>query len=268
MREAVLGVAVGKKGIGKTYTTMQMIQKYVKGSGGLKPRRALIVDVNDEFQEVKGLALTHVKVFSHHPKIEVRRIRPFNPDGSKMSLNEITDALKIVLDNYKGGLLLIEDINKYVSDHAPNDLIGALCTNRHTSTDIIMHFQSIGRISTKVWQNLNWIRFHKNTDSVDKHHKKFDDRHEALKIVELMVNKQYHKADKRFFCTYNCDDEKIYGNYSKAQIMEAIEEYISVSYNKKIKPLLNMRDAKGKLKYTPEKAYNYTKNLLVKMYLP
>lgn len=268
MREAVLGVAVGKKGIGKTYITMQMIQKYVKGLGGLKPRRALIIDVNDEFEEVKGISLSHVKVFSHHPKIEVRRIRPFNPDGSKMSLNEITDALKVVLDNYKGGLLLIEDINKYVSDHAPNDLIGALCTNRHTSTDIIMHFQSIGRISTKVWQNLNWIRFHKNTDSVDKHHKKFDDRHEALKIVELMVNKQYHNADKRFFCTYNCDDEKIYGNYSKAQIMEAIEDYISVNYNKKIKPLLNMRDAKGKLKYTPEKAYSHTKKLLIKMYLP
>lgn len=268
MREAQLGVAVGKKGIGKTYTTMQMIQKYVKGGGGLKPRRALILDVNDEFQEVKGLALSHVKVFSHHPKIEVRRVRPFNADGSKMTLNEITDALKVILDSYKGGLLLIEDVNKYVSDYAPNDLIGALCTNRHTSTDIIMHFQSIGRISTKVWQNLNWIRFHKNTDSVDKHHKKFDDRHEALKIVELMVNKQYHNSDKRFFCTYNCDEEKIYGNYSRSQIMEAIEEYISVSYNKKIKPLLNMRDAKGKLKYTPEKAYNHTKKLLVKMYLP
>ena len=268
MREAMLGVAVGKKGIGKTYTTMQMIQKYVKGSGSLKPRRALILDVNDEFQEVKGLSLSHVKVFSHHPKVEVRRVRPFNTDGSKMSLNEITDALKVILDNYKGGMLLIEDINKYVSDYAPNDLIGALCTNRHTSTDIIMHFQSIGRISTKVWQNLNYIRFHKNTDSVDKHHKKFDDRHEALKIVELMVNKQYHLGDNRFFCTYNCDDEKIYGNYSKAQVMEAIEEYMSINYNKKIKPLLNMRNAKGKLKYTPEKAYNHTKNLLTKIYIP
>ena len=264
----MLGVAVGKKGIGKTYTTMQMIQKYVKGSGSLKPRRALILDVNDEFQEVKGLSLSHVKVFSHHPKVEVRRVRPFNTDGSKMSLNEITDALKVILDNYKGGMLLIEDINKYVSDYAPNDLIGALCTNRHTSTDIIMHFQSIGRISTKVWQNLNYIRFHKNTDSVDKHHKKFDDRHEALKIVELMVNKQYHLGDNRFFCTYNCDDEKIYGNYSKAQVMDAIEEYMSINYNKKIKPLLNMRNAKGKLKYTPEKAYNHTKNLLTKIYIP
>ena len=53
MREAQLGVAVGKKGIGKTYTTMQMIESYVKGGKGTKPRRAIILDVNDEFQEVK-----------------------------------------------------------------------------------------------------------------------------------------------------------------------------------------------------------------------
>ena len=95
MREAQLGVAVGKKGIGKTYTTMQMIESYAKGGRGVKPRRALILDVNDEFQEVKGLSLSHVKLFSHHPKVEVRRIRPFNPDGSKMTLNEVADALDI-----------------------------------------------------------------------------------------------------------------------------------------------------------------------------
>lgn len=268
MREASLGVAVGKKGIGKTYTTMELIKGYVNGVGGKKPRRALILDVNDEFEDVKGLALSQVKLFSHHPKIEIRRVRPFNPDGSKMTLNEITDALKVILDNYKGGLLLIEDINKYVSDHTPNDLIGALCTNRHTSTDIIMHFQSIGRVTPKVWQNLNWLRFHKNSEAVDKHQKKFDDKHEALKIIELMVNKQYHSGNNRFYVFYNCDDEKIYGNYTKPQINDAIEEYLSLSYNKKIKPLLNMRDAKGKLKYTPESAYSYTKNLLIKMYIP
>jgi hypothetical protein len=268
MREASLGVAVGKKGIGKTYTTIEMIKGYVNGSKGTKPRRALILDVNDEFEDVKGLALNHVKMFSHHPKVEIRRVRPFNPDGSKMTLNEITDALKVILDNYKGGLLLIEDINKYVSDYAPNDLIGALCTNRHTSTDIIMHFQSIGRVSPKVWQNLNWLRFHKNSDTVDKHHKKFDDKHEAFKLIELMVNKQYHSGNNRFFVTYNCDDEKVYGNYSKPQIMEAIDDYLSLNYNKKIKPLLNMRDAKGKPKYNAETAYSYTKNLMIKMYIP
>ena len=70
-------------------------------------------------------------------------------------------------------MLLIEDINKYISDHLPNDLVGAICTNRHTNTDIIMHFQSIGRITSKIWQNLNWLRFHKNNDSVERHKTSF-----------------------------------------------------------------------------------------------
>lgn len=268
MREALLGVAVGKKGIGKTYTTMQTIKNYVNGSANIKPRRALILDVNDEFEDVKAISVDHVKLFSHHPKVEVRRVRCYNPNGTKMTLNEIADTLKIILDTYKGGLLLVEDINKYISDNLPTDLIGAICTNRHTSTDIIMHFQSIGRITPKIWQNINFLRFHKNTDSVDKHQRKFDDRYEAFKICEILVNKQYHNGNNRFYLTYDCDTETIYGNYSKAQIMDAIEEYISLSYNRKVKPLLNMVDSKGKKKFTPERAYSEVKNTLIKMYLP
>ena len=53
MREALLGVAVGKKGIGKTYTTLQIIGQYIKGGLNVKPRRALIIDVNDEFENIR-----------------------------------------------------------------------------------------------------------------------------------------------------------------------------------------------------------------------
>ena len=56
-----------------------------------------------------------VKLFTHHPTIECRRIRPYNDDGSKMTLNDVADCLWQVLQDYRGGLLLIEDINKYVS---------------------------------------------------------------------------------------------------------------------------------------------------------
>ena len=63
-----------------------------------------------------------------------------------------------------------------MGDYLPNDLVGALCTNRHSNLDIVLHFQSIGRVGTKIWQNINWIRFHKNTDSVDRHKKKFEDK--------------------------------------------------------------------------------------------
>jgi len=259
MREPKLGVAIGKKGVGKTYTTNLMIQQYVNGTinADTEPRRALILDVNDEFTDIKALRLRDIPRFCVHPKIEARRIRPFNDDNKKMTLRDVQQALFFILQNYRGGLLLIEDINKYVSDSLPNDVVGAICTNRHTDTDIIMHFQSIGRITTKIWQNINWLRFHKNTDSVDRHQKKFEDKHEYLKIAEILVNNQYYGGNKRFYLFIDIDSEKILGNFSKTLLDDAITEYIEKNYRKIITPLTKQRDLKGKVKYTQEQAVNY-----------
>ena len=267
MREALLGVAVGKKGIGKTYTTLQLINQYIQGSSRVKPRRALILDVNDEFEDIKAIKLKDVAIFTYHPKIECRRVRPYNEDGSKMTLNQIAEALWHILNVYKGGLLLVEDINKYVGDYLSNDLVGALCTNRHSDLDIIMHFQSIGRVGTKIWQNINWLRFHKNTDGVDRHKKKFEDKWEAFKICEILVNKQYFNGNNRFYITFDCDHEKIMGNFSNKMVAEAIDEYIALNYTKKVKPLLNQINSKGKKKFTPSTATAYIKKELMQMYL-
>ena len=168
MREPKLLVAVGKKGVGKSYTTLKMIYNYVTGnpSKGVPPRRVLILDVNDEYFNIKAIRIQDVPLFSVHPLVEVRRIRPFKDDGTKMSLDDIAETLFIILQNFKNGLLLIEDVNKYISDTMPNDLVGAICTNRHIGVDIILHYQSIGRITSKVWQNVNIIRLHKFTDTV------------------------------------------------------------------------------------------------------
>ncbi len=267
MREALLGVAVGKKGIGKTYTTLQIISQYIKGGINVKPRRALILDVNDEFQNIKAIRPSDVALFTHHPKIECRRIRPYNEDGIKMTLNEVADTLWNILNVYKGGLLLVEDVNRYVGDYLPNDLVGALCTNRHSSLDIILHFQSIGRVGTKIWQNINWLRFHKNTDSVDRHQKKFQDKYEAFKIIEILVNNQYFNGNKYFYLTFDTDTEKILGNYSTKMINQAIDEYISLNHRTKVKPYLNQLDTKGNKKYTSEKAIKLAKSQLIKMYI-
>ena len=83
MREPKLGVAVGKKGIGKSYTTERVLAEYVKGMPSVKPRRVLILDVNDEYEFVKAIAVTDVALFSLHPKIEARRIRPYNVEKKK-----------------------------------------------------------------------------------------------------------------------------------------------------------------------------------------
>ena len=248
-----LGVAVGKKGIGKTYQTTQMMKDYVRGGNGIKPRRVLILDVNDEFEEFRAMRVKDIELFSIHPKIEIRRIRPFKDDGTRMTLRDIADTLYIILEKYRGGLLLIEDINKYISDHLPNDLVGAICTNRHTNTDIIMHFQSIGRITSKIWQNLNWIRFHKNSDSVERHKNKFPDKIDLFAIVESMVNKRYYDGDTRFYLYVDVDEEKIYGNYDEELFNHAVDEYCSMNHRQVVKPYINKRNEKGKRCTPPNK---------------
>ena len=268
-REPKLGVAVGKKGVGKTYSTNLMIADYVSGnpSTGAQPRRALILDVNDEFTHIKALRLKDVIKFSAHPTIEARRIRPIKDNGMRMTLREIQDSLFRILQMYRNGLFLIEDPNRYISDSLPNDLIGAICTNRHTDTDIILHFQSIGRVSPKIWQNINWLRFHKNTDSVDKHKSKFEDKYEYLKIAEIIVNNRYYSGDERYFLYVDIDSEKLLGDINKFELDKAIDEYISQNYKQLISPLLN-RQALKNAKQTPEDAIRSVKSRIYKNYIP
>jgi hypothetical protein len=269
LREPKLGVAVGRKGCGKTFTTTKMIKQYVMGNPakGVPPRRALILDVNDEFEEIKALKLSDVMRFSAHPHIEARRIRPFHENGVRMTINEIQDTLFKILNDYRGGLLLIEDINRYISDYLPNDLVGAICTNRHSDTDIILHFQSVGRISPKIWQNLNWLRFHKNTDSVDKHRGKFEDKYEMLKLVENYVNQEYHSGNQRYFCYVDIDDEKIVIKDNQ-KFKKIIEDYLILNRKKLLIPLTLpnplIKNSKG---LTLEEALKIKTDLLMKQYI-
>lgn len=242
LREPKLGVAVGRKGCGKTYTTTQMIRSYVAGnpSAGVAPRRVLILDVNDEFTDFKALYHKDIIRFSASPKIEARRLRVFHDTGAKkgvrLTLKEIQELLFKVLNEFRGGLLLIEDINRYISDSLPNDLVGAICTNRHTDTDIILHFQSIGRISPKVWQNLNWIRFHKITDNVIKHKNKFEEKLELLLLTEAYVNNEYENGDKRVYVYVDMDDEKIVAP-SKEKFKKVVQEYLIDNQQRLLTPL-------------------------------
>ena len=269
-REPKLGVAVGRKGCGKTYQTTKMIEQYILGNPakGVAPRRVLILDANDEYETIKALKLSDVMRFSAHPRIEARRIRPFHDNGQRMTINEIQDTLFKILNDFRGGLLLIEDVNRYISDYLPNDLVGAICTNRHTDTDIILHFQSVGRVSPKIWQNLNWIRFHKNTDSVDKHRTKFEDKYEMLKLVENYVNNEYHTYNnQRYFCYVDIDDEKIKG-VDRKKFETIVEQYLTDNYKKMISPMLQRRDlGKGAKVHTPESAVKEQKKRIMDYYL-
>jgi len=264
MREPKLLVAVGKKGVGKSYTTEKMIHNYVNGNpaNGVAPRRVLIIDVNDEYANIKAIRIEDVTLFSIHPIVEARRIRPFLDDGTKMTLDDIANTLFTILQTFRNGLLLVEDINKYISDTMPNDLVGAICTNRHIGVDIIMHYQSIGRITSKVWQNVNIIRLHKFTDTVKRHKHKYEDKVEYLSIAEIIINTK-NEVNKHFFLFADVDDEKIYGAFSKTDFENAVNKYISENYSQLISPLLKARDERGKKVHSTQSAMAEIKKRLM-----
>jgi hypothetical protein len=255
-REAMLGIAIGRKGVGKTYTTLEVMQQYLVGNPktGAKPRKILILDVNNEFGNVKedqnpqfahikALKLEDVRKFTLSNKVEARRVSVLKPEGGKMNLVELADALHHILENYENGLLLVEDLTKFVSDSLPSDLIGSICTQRHVSVDVIIHFQSVGKAAhPKLWSNCNWLRFHKCDDTTERHKNKFAGNIDHLKILEKMVDIEYEKGNKRFYAYLNKDDHCVQGAFTKQQFQYAVYQYLQDNYSKVVKPLLNKRD--------------------------
>ena len=277
-RECRIIISCGKRGVGKSVETIRMIDEYVQGnpSKGVPPRKALIFDVNDEFssfwffgqqRSIKAIAIKDIMKFSIHPKVEVRRIRPFWDDGKKMTINDMAEVLGIILDNYRNGLLLVEDINKYLSDAMPSDLIGSLATSRHIGLDIISHFQNIGRAGNpKLLGNLNMIRLHKTNDTVERHKNKFEEKTELLQIAEYIINKRYFDGDIRFFVYVDVENMKIRGKLTHEEVENGIHQYITERYARIISPMLQLRDRKGKKIHTEESALRTANENLKKQY--
>lgn len=267
-REPRLICVTGQKGVGKTFKTMQYLNLYVKGdpANGVPGRKVLIYDVNDEYTNVRAIAMKDVAYFSARPFAEIRRIRPFFDNGEKLTLDDMARVLEWLVQTFFKGLLLIEDINKYVGDNMPGDLIGAICTNRHTETDIILHYQSNGRITPKVWQNINVLRMHKNTDSVARHEKKFPDKYEMMRIAEKIVNNRFYGGDKRYYLWVDFDEEKIHPSLPIEEVKKAITDFVVENQSQLVSPLVNQRDRTGKKVYSFPDACDLVEQRLLKQY--
>ncbi len=242
-REPKLITVAGRRGVGKTYETLRMMQTYVRNNHrtGRKGRKVLIFDVNNEFGNVKAdhnpkfyhvkdLPLSQIKAYGKSTKPDLRRITPFKENGDRMSLDEMASTLGVILENYKNGLLLIEDITKYVTDSLPGDLIGSICTLRHVSTDVIIHFQMVQKLChPKLWSNANEIRLHRAEDTIAAYQNRVKGNIEHMRIMEYMIRMKNNQGDKRFCCYLDKDYGKVRGNFTVQDFTEAIASYLTAN---------------------------------------
>ena len=203
-REPYLYIVAAAMGQGKTHITKQdVINNYVKGdlARGIPPKPVLILDtVGDPlYQKYKRIAIEDVRRFSVHPRPEVRRINIYkNVNGKSVLMNgqEIYKMIVYVLENFYNGLLVLEDFARVVGDALGNDIVGYIYTLRHRNSDIIIHFQGLGKCGhPKLLQTLSIMRLHKVTDGVDRHKNKFEEIYSQLKIAENIINTDFRNAN-------------------------------------------------------------------------
>lgn len=273
-REAKLIMVAGRKGGGKTFQTLCQIADYLRSNTTKQGRKVLIFDVNNEFGNVRDdhanakfpniglIKLSQVPAFAKVTRPFAKRVSIFKDDGQRMTLAEMAQALGYILEHYRNGLLLIEDISKYITDSLPGDLIGAICTQRHVSVDVIIHVQTVGKLfHPKLWGNCNEIRLHRTDDTVERHKSKISGNLEHLLIMEKLIELKFKAGEQRFCCYLNKDTGKIRGRFTMNDFKQAVEDYLSSNYQRILKPLLDKRHI-----YTGDRLYK-SQNEAVNDYL-
>jgi 5'(3')-deoxyribonucleotidase len=252
MREPQLLIATGKKGVGKTWLTIKFIMNYIRPNRTTKrkARKVLIYDVNMEYTQFKAIAVEDVKRFTWQKKCEVRRVLPYNNDGTLADIDQMVEILNQILADYAGGLLVMEDINRYMIDTKTKEIVGTMATNRHRDMDIICHLQSLSPMTTRMWQNTTVVRFHYQMDDIDRYKNRIPN-FEMFKIAQLLVNAQHKKGNERFYCYVSNDNVKISGQFSKRSFQSACIDYINLSPSKitnTVKRLGHTKETDGRKK--------------------
>lgn len=272
-RHPMLIIPTGMQGVGKSYLSLK--QAIYQAYMAKNTRKALLFDTNGEYgaYEIDGTihriqTINHNEIakYGNNKVPEVRRIIPFHPNGTPMSPEETEVLLVRVITQFRGGTLIIEDLNRIYADALPKSVSGLLCNVRHRNCDVVFHLQSIGRLLPKMRQNTKIIRYHYQLDAVADSADKLLGEAEIFYIAERIVNAQYEAGNIRFFVYIYRETKKIKGAFSPRMFTAAIQDYLSENPST-TRPLEVKRDLKtGKKLYTLEQAIDIRTRELFKKY--
>lgn len=262
-RQPMLILVCGETGVGKTFRNFQEFRKYLRGNPaqGKKGRKILVFDVNDDdYPQFPTVSVKHIHLLK---SIRPRRIRPIKEDGRNMSTEEKRDVVELMVNEFKEGLLVLEDLDKYMVGAKGQSVVGLLTTNRHNKLDIMISHQSIAKITTTEWQNCTWLRLHHQVDDVSRYESRIpnffvvriatyivDEQYEMANdaFAEGLIDEKEYKQRKSFFVYVNMRKLKIRGCSMNAFI-RACKKYIDSHGQKRIRDLLQEKDLYDKPVY-------------------
>lgn len=252
-REAGMMAVTGIQGVGKTYLNMYIIKDYIKDKfyNKVKGRKCLIMDTNGEYTksqftrndidnvDPKRLSVKDVAQWCRTPGGEVRRI-----DAKNIGLEEKIKILEYLLEHYRNGMLVLEDINTYILNVTHmKELVGGIVNLRHRAVDVLISYQSARAVEPRIWQNARWVRMHYQADNVNDIKGKLPNV-PMYKLAQILVNNRYFNGDKRFYVYVFNFANKISGKFTKEEFKTATKQFLN-SNKKEIKEFQSMYDVKG-----------------------
>lgn len=240
MRECGMMCITGVQGVGKTYQNMHLIHNYSKDKfyNKVPGRKVVIFDTNGEYTQdqfkkadlvvpVKKIAVRDIPAFGVSNLIEVRRL-----DASGVGFDDKVRALEYIIENYRNGMLVLEDINTYILNVTHmKKIVSGLVNLRHRGVDILISYQSARPVEPRIWQNSRWVRMHYQADNVTDIKGKLPNL-ELYKIAQILVNNRYFSGDKRFFVYVHNFSNKIEGAFTQKEFEIATEQYLRIDKTK------------------------------------
>lgn len=246
-RQPMLMLVCGETGVGKTFRNILEIENYLRDNPaqGRKGRKVLIFDVNDDDYECYATVDPgHIRKLS---VIRARRIRPLTRCGDTMSVEEKRDMVERMVKQFTNGLLVLEDLDKYMTGAKGQTIVGLLTTNRHHGLDIMISHQSIAKITTTEFQNCTWLRLHKQVDDVTRYRTRIPN-YFLVRIATLIVEEQYLLGNLRYFVYVNMRKLRLRGCSVQAYI-RACKKYLDTEENAMIRRMMLERNFRGQLAY-------------------
>jgi len=237
LRECGMMCITGIQGVGKTYQNMHLIAKYAmdKIYNQVEGRKVLIFDTNGEYTteqfreadieiDIKKMKLSDVGAFGASNSKEVRRI-----DASMANIDQKLAAVKYIMETYRNGLLVLEDINTYTLNIThTKDIVSGLVNLRHRAVDVLVSYQGARAVEPRIWSNTRWVRMHYQADNISDIKDKIPNM-ELYKLAQILVETRYFNKDKRFFVYVHNTTNKIEGNFSEKEFLSAAEKYFLVN---------------------------------------
>lgn len=260
-REPSFEVVIGFKGVGKTYTTNSVIDQYVKNDpSGWKGRPALVFDVNNEYCDSNGYYGYKAIDFDVTEKNEYKRseqirkiiapgkyrILPYKKNRQPMTINELMITASTIVKYYRNGLLLLEDFNKYSLSNFKQEFVGMFIGLRHLGVDLVAHFQSLRAIPPKVWSDMNFLRWHKQSEKIYKYRMRISNI-ELFSLAEETVDYKY-QTDPRYYLWLDTMREKL-SNVTPEDFKAGCIRFLSANPGE-ISRMMNHIDLEGRKKYT------------------